>query len=109
MQNIKIFVPSLKGDPLVLWYHFINIYLLYLLKTNRYLIMVSIGFTKCYSEFLTEVNSNKKTKFKEGMFESTQQVIRSRQSQMDRQRSKEKKTKRTKNDLQNTTQIAKIN
>ena len=50
MQNIKIFVPSLKGDPLVLWYHFLNLYLLYLLKTNRYLITVSIGFTKCYSK-----------------------------------------------------------
>ena len=59
-----------------------------------------------FKEFLAEVNSNKqKKKIKEEMFESTWRVIRSRQSQTDKQRSKEKK--RTNSDLQNTTQIVK--
>ena len=99
MQNIKIFVPSLKGDPLALWYHFINLYLLYLFKNKQ---IFNNGLHRfhnmLFKEFLTEINSNKT---KQNLRKPT---ITDRQTKV-----KRKKNKRTNNDLQNTTQIAKIN
>lgn len=53
MQNTRIFVPSLRGDVLELWYHFINLYLLYLSKTNIYLTH-SIFSYFVYSEIILE-------------------------------------------------------